>query len=260
MTQLPLADFYANRILNFAHRGARMQAPENTLEAFFGAAAAGADGVELDVQLTADGSPVVIHDLSVARTTNGAGRVADLSLAELKELDAGSWFSPAFTGAIIPTLDEVFEAVGQSLLINIEMKAFDILKPQIAERLIRTVVSVIERHNMEKRVICSSFNPLLLRKMRQMAPGIPLGFIHTPELFTPLSWRAIPAMLIGKHQARHPRYTLVDELYVQWAHQKGYRINVWTVNEEKTIRQMLDLGVDMIMSDYPDLVHGIQNR
>src|SRR5512134_3880205 len=113
-TSLPYA-FSADHVLNFAHRGARKQAPENTLPAFRRAAQLGADGLELDVHLSADGIPVVIHDSRVDQTTDGTGAVSGKSLSELRELDAGVWFSPQFAGTRIPTLIEVLDEFGQQL-------------------------------------------------------------------------------------------------------------------------------------------------
>src|SRR5690606_33903353 len=142
-------------LLNFAHRGARAVAPENTIEAFVAAADLGADGVELDVQLTADGIPVVIHNTTVDATTDGSGRVADMPLAALRELDAGSHFSPDFAGARIPTLDEVFEAIGDRLLVNVELKTTALLGTTNAA-LAAAVATDVARHNLAGRVLLSS--------------------------------------------------------------------------------------------------------
>ena len=112
----------SRRPLNFAHRGASHEAPANTLAAFLLAVDLGAEGIELDVHLSKDGHVVVIHDFDVAATTDGQGLVCDKTLAELKDLDAGSWFDPVFAGQRIPTLQEVIDAVGGRLLLNIELK------------------------------------------------------------------------------------------------------------------------------------------
>ncbi len=254
MPVLPLEDFYQGRTLVFAHRGARERAPENTLPAFEQAAALGADGVELDVQLSADGALVVIHDFSVERTTDGAGRVAEKTLADLRQLDAGSWFGPGFAATRIPTLDEVFEAIGGRLLVNIELKEFSLTDRAARQRLAQGVWECIRRHRMEGRVLISSFNPLALRAMRHVAPQIPIGYLYAPDLPLPLAkgWLARP--LIGRHEARHPHFSMVDEAYMRWARRRGYRVNVWTVNETSDVQRMCALGVDMIISDRPDAV------
>ncbi len=254
MPVLPLSDFYQRRPLVFAHRGARERAPENTLPAFEQAAALGADGIELDVQLSADGALVVIHDFTLERTTNGTGHVAEKTLAELRTLDAGSWFAPQFVATHIPTLDEVFEAVGRRLLINIELKTFRLTDRATRLRLARGVLECIRKHGMERQVLISSFNPLALRIVRQLAPQIAIGYLYAPDLPLPLAkgWLARP--LIGRHEARHPHFSMVDEAYMRWARQHGYRVNVWTVNEIADIQRMCTLGVDMIISDRPDVV------
>jgi glycerophosphoryl diester phosphodiesterase len=253
LRELPLGSFYQGRILNLGHRGARERAPENTLPAFEEAAELGADGVELDVQLTADGVPVVFHDRNVDRLTDGTGCLTDKTLPQVKALDAGAHFSSEFAGTRIPTLDEVFEELGDRLLFNIELKSFS-ARPDGLER---GVVEVIQRHQLADRVLISSFNPLALRRMRRLAPGLALGYLYAPDLPFPLSkgWLARP--IIGPHEARHPHFSMVDEAYVRWARQHRYRVNVWTVNALEDIQRMRDLGVDAIMSDRPDLVQDV---
>ncbi len=252
---LPLAAFYRGRALNFAHRGAREEAPENTLPAFLRAAALGADGVELDAQLSACGVPVIIHDFTLERTTDGTGPVGMMPLAALRELDAGARFSPEFTGTPIPTLDEVLEVVGQRLLVNVELK-FSSPVGAGAMRLARAVVEVIRRHGLSKRVLCSSFNPLALRALRRIAPDLPVGFLVAPD--QPLLARGRLAHLVaGKHEARHPHFSMITPGYVAWAHRAGYRVNTWTVNEADDINRMVQLGVDAIISDRPGVVRGI---
>lgn len=173
----------SERILNVAHQGASAVAPPNTLAAFRKAAELGADGVELDVHLSADGAAVVIHDFTVDRTSDGRGRVADLPLAALKELDAGSWFDPRYASEPIPTLNEVFEAVGRELMINIELK----LLPRGGRGLAAEVVSLVKRHGLANRVLISSFNLSALRRVRRLEPQLPLGLLYGPA---PLSWLA----------------------------------------------------------------------
>src|SRR3972149_5202117 len=132
----------------FAHRGASACAPENTLAAFQLALEQGAPAIEFDVKLTSDGQVVVIHDQTANRTTDGAGNVANLPLAALRELDAGSWLSAAFRGERIPSLDEVFEALGKKLFMNVELTnyatSFDTLIPKVAH--------LVKKHGLENCV------------------------------------------------------------------------------------------------------------
>jgi glycerophosphoryl diester phosphodiesterase len=141
--------------LNIAHRGASAAAPANTMAAFEKALALGADGIELDVQLSADGVPVVIHDFTVDDTTDGSGKVARMTLAQLEQLDAGSYFDPAFAGERIPTLEKVLEVMGNRLLLNIELKGFSLFDKGLE----RAVIGLIEQHALRSRVFLSSFNP-----------------------------------------------------------------------------------------------------
>jgi glycerophosphoryl diester phosphodiesterase len=254
---LPLADFYQGRILNFAHRGARERAPENTIPAFVSAADLGADGVELDVHLSADGVVVVMHDADVATTTDGTGRITGMDLAEIKLLDAGSSFDPSFAGTVVPTLDEVFEAVAGRLLFNIELKTVALGTRGYNRLLAHAVALCLEHHNLVDQTICSSFNPFVLRALRIRLPRLALGYLYAPDLPAPLAkgWLARP--IIGKHEARHPHYSMVEEGYVHWARKHAYRINVWTVNEIEDIRRMRDLSVDALISDRPELVREV---
>lgn len=185
------------KTLVLAHRGASKIAPENTEAAFQKAMQMGADGVELDVQLTKDKKLVVIHDERVDRTTNGIGYVKDLTLKEIKKLDAGSYFSPKFAGEKILTLEEALELTRNSKLINIEIKNI-IIKYKNIER---EVVSIIKKMNLESKVICSSFNHYSIAMIKQLSPEIKTGLLYVSTLYQP--W--IYATTLGV-EAIHPHY------------------------------------------------------
>lgn len=237
------------RPLNLAHRGASAHAPENTLAAFRLAAEMGADGIELDAKLSRDGAIVIVHDASVDRTTDGTGRVSDLALDEIKRLDAGSKFGAAFAGERVPTLDEVFDAVADRLLINIELTHYDSLRDGLEYR----VVELIEKRGLSERVMVSSFSPLSLRHVKRAAPGIVCGLLYMPDM--PLFFRrAWFAPFIPGLDALHPRYDMIDAAFVRRQRARGRQVNVWTVNDEADMRRMLTLGVDAIMTDKPDLL------
>ena len=185
----------------------------NTLPSFELALEQGADGIELDVRLTRDGELVIMHDNSVDATTNSSGHVADLTLAELQALDAGAWFNEAFCGTHVPTLDEVFEAVGQRTRINVEIKAESARGNGIEMK----VAEVIRRHSLERSVIISSFNPITLRRFRQHVPQVPIGYLYAED--TP---HFIPTLMIGlRHEARNPHHSLIDAAYMAWARQQA---------------------------------------
>ncbi|MBC7252060.1 MAG: glycerophosphodiester phosphodiesterase [Anaerolineae bacterium] len=246
--------FYQGRLLNFAHRGASAYAPANTLSAFRLAAELGADGVELDVQLSRDGEVVVIHDFTVDATTNGSGPVAHKTLAELQALDAGSWFDPAFAGEHIPTLQEVMDAVGHRLLLNIEIKLPFTLRNTGLEA---EVVRLIEDNNLLSRVIVSSFHPLALRRVKALNRRIPTGLLYAHNL--PIYLRRAWFAPLVPHEARHPDFTLVTPAYVRTMKARGYRINVWTVDDPTEMRRLLALGVDAIITNRPDLLRQVMS-
>lgn len=234
-----------------AHRGASAAAPPNTLAAFEKAAELGADGVEFDVHLSADGVPVVIHDSTVDATTDGSGRVADLSLDALKQLDAGSHFSPAFAGERIPTLEEILEAVGQRLLLNVELKSTSLRENGLE----RAVTAQVERHGLSDGVLFSSFNPFALRRAKRIAPHIRAGLLYAPNLPLPLR-RAWLAPLFP-HEARHPEHTMVDARFMAWARRRGYQVNTWTVDEPAEMQRLINLGVNAIITNVPDVLRQV---
>jgi glycerophosphoryl diester phosphodiesterase len=242
-----LGRWYGERPLNIAHRGASGHAPQNTMAAFLLAAEMGADGIELDVHLSADGELVVIHNHTVDETTDGHGPVSALSLADLQQLDAGSWFDPRYAGERIPTLRQVFEGVGQRLLINVEIKVAPGHHPPDLER---EVVHLIEEEGMADRVLVSSFSPRSLRRVQRLNSHILLGVLYSRPVFLPsmLRWLGL------SYDALHPPYPLVNTRTFTRARRQGKQVNVWTVNDAIEMRRMRDLGVDGIITNYPDVL------
>ncbi|HHW48137.1 MAG TPA: glycerophosphodiester phosphodiesterase, partial [Clostridiaceae bacterium] len=158
-----------------AHRGAPKHAPENTIAAFRKALELGAEGIELDVHLSADGHLVVIHDEKVDRTSDGKGLVKEKTLEELKALDFGSWFSKEFKGETIPTLDEVLELLKSwTGIINIEIKGGSVFYPNIEEKVVRK----IEKLKIEEKIIISSFNHYSLVEIKKLNPKIKTGILY----------------------------------------------------------------------------------
>jgi glycerophosphoryl diester phosphodiesterase len=240
-------EIYHGRTLVFGHRGAKAYAPMNTLPAFELAAEQGADGVELDVHFSKDRALVVLHDFTVDGTTDGSGHVKELTLAQLKALDAGGWFGETFKNTRIPTLDEVFTAVGQKLYINVEIK----VESGDTAGLEQAVAERIARFGMQRRVIVSSFNFPVLQRFRQTMPEVPIGFLYEE----PMHDSQVFALLQNADfEALHPRHTLIDANSMQRAKDIGYRVNTWTVNEPARAVELRDLGVDLIISDNPDVI------
>ncbi len=224
----------------FAHRGASMHAPENTLAAFELALQQGADAIELDVKLSADGIPVVIHDPTVDRTTDGTGLVRDLSLATLQKLDAGN-------GQHIPTLDEVFASLGGKMLINVELTNYKTRDDQLVNK----VVEVVKKHNLAESIIFSSFLPKNLKRAAELLPQTPCGLLALPNF---VGWIVRNILFKkGDYQALHPHLKDSSKRQFEAAHRMGRRIHVWTVNDPADMRRLADWGVDGIFTDDPDL-------
>ena len=228
-----------------AHRGDSANAPENTLAAFRLALENGADGIELDVMLSADQRLVVIHDDKLDRTTNGKGLVGQASYAALRELDAGSWVDPRFRGEPIPLLDEVFEEVGGKFLINIELKNYKSPKDQLPV----LVVELVKKFGLSNSVVFSSFNARNLPRVKSLAPEIRTGLLTLPGL---LGWPM--RGFWGRRYAAddlNPYYKDVSRKLVQSRHQLGQKVNVWTVDAPDDLLRMRDCVVDMIICNDP---------
>jgi glycerophosphoryl diester phosphodiesterase len=236
--------------LVIAHRGSSVYAPENTLAAFQLAADQDADAVELDVDLTRDGHIIVMHDATIDRTTDGHGNVTVLTLEEIRRADAGAWKSAEFKGERVPLLEEVFEAVGQRLLINVEIKDMSLLGVGLEAQM----VSLIQKHNLIDRVLISSFNPLALRRVKHFDKRLACGLLVAPDLpiFLREAWLA---PLIPHLNARHPHHSQVNKAVVDRFHAQGLIVNVWTVNQAGVARAMDTAGVDGIIGDDPLLIH-----
>lgn len=240
-----LNKIYTGKTLVFGHRGASAYAPMNTLPAFELAVEQGADGVELDVHLSQDGQLIVLHDFTVDHTTDGHGYARDMTLAQIKQLDAGGWKGAQFKGVRIPTLDEVFAAVGHKLYINVEIKSETVETDGVEQK----VAECIAKNGMTERVIVSSFNPLALKRFREITPEVPIGYLY-------MAGEQPFAEVMEKlaHEARHPQYTMIDQAYMDWAKQSGYRVNTWTVNDPLRAVELQNMGVDAIITDTPDVM------
>jgi glycerophosphoryl diester phosphodiesterase len=235
------------RPLILAHRGASANAPENTLAAFELALEQGAHGVELDVKLSADDEIVVMHDATVDRTTGGKGRVSDLTLAALRELDAGSSFSEKFNGEKIPTLSDVFEAIGDRALINVELTNYKTPRDGLADK----VCDLVKRFGLGERILFSSFLPSNLKRTRSLLPDTPRGLL---ALSGWLGWWARSfGFNFGDYQAQHPSLRDTTPQQIARVHRLKRRVNVYTVNAAEDMRRLINWGVDGIITDDPQL-------
>ncbi len=229
----------------FGHRGAKAYAPMNTIPAFELARAQRADGIELDVWLSSDGFPVVIHDEYVDATTNGQGSIREMTLAQIKALDAGSWFAPEFAGTPIPTLEEVFGHFGDSLLINVELKVANEGDSEQSDSLEQAVAELMLRYDLRESIIISSFSISALKRFHANLPSATLGFLYVSD-------DALNDPFIEHCRYLHPYHQLVTPEYA--AAHAGWPMNVWTVNDPERARDLKGIGVQGIITDAPDVI------
>ncbi|MDP8024039.1 MAG: glycerophosphodiester phosphodiesterase [Nitrososphaeria archaeon] len=230
--------------LLFGHRGARGLAPENTLPAFDLALQYGMDGVELDVHESADGEIIVMHDELVDRTTNGNGYIKEMTLEQIKSLDAGIKFSPKYAGTKVPTLSEVFERYREKFLYKVEIKHSYEYYPGIEEKVLET----IEKFHLKKNVQIISFDFNALKRIRELDRDIDVGLIieGRPRWFVDIA-KKLEAKWIQAFQGLVYSKDDVIEL-----HKKEVKLGLWTVNEIKDIRKFCEMEVDDLTGDYPD--------
>ncbi|HEY4313230.1 MAG TPA: glycerophosphodiester phosphodiesterase family protein [Pirellulales bacterium] len=236
-----------SRVAVVAHRGASRVAPENTLPAFEAAVRLGVDMVELDYLHTADGVPVAFHDEELDRLTNartfwGGEKIplATKTLAELKMLDAGSWFAPQFAGTRIPTLEEAINAILPGSLPLIERKSGDAA----------TFVELIERKHCAARVAVMAFDWDFLRECHRLAPHLTLGALGEHDLTASQldEITSFGAKFVGWNN-EHLTKSFIDAI-----HERGLRASVWTVDDPRRAEELIGQGINMITSNLPDVI------
>lgn len=236
-----------------AHRGLSSRYPENTLASISAALDEGVDMIEVDVAQTADHVPVILHDLSLNRTTNGKGNVHEVLLKDLKLLDAGSWFNSEFSKERVPTLKEVLELVNGRCTILLEIKAGRKIFPGIE----RNIAKTIREYNASEWVIAQSFENDVLKKFRSVFPDLRLHKLVTGNL------PGLPLHIDSKVKlGRITRYKTFDAINISHRllnkrklkkiRERGQKVFVWTVNTEEDMERIIRMGVDGIITDYPD--------
>lgn len=237
--------------LIFGHRGASGHAPENTLPSFKLAMDMGADGFELDVHMSRDGELVVIHDETVDRTTDGTGFVKDLTLAQLKALDASNHMD-AYRGAKIPTLAEVYDLIRDTgHIVNVEIKTDECFYPQIEEK----CLALAKEKGVEDRIIYSSFNHHTLLKMRALQPDVKLGMLFGDIMVAP--WEYAKQLSVDY---LHPmKMNIYVPGFAEETAKAGFGINMWTINDEETMKKCLSCGAGII-TNYPDVAVSLKNK
>lgn len=235
----------------FAHRGASLYAPENTLAAFRLAIQQGADAIEMDAKLSKDGYVVIIHDQTLDRTTGVQGRVGEMLLSDIRKLDAGSHFSPAFRGEPIPTLEEVLAEFGEKTYYNIELTNYASLNDNLPEK----VTALVQAYRLSDHVLFSSFNPLALLRARRKLPRVPIALLSLPGKKG--KWaRSWLGNLLSYH-ALHIALQDISPALIAKAHSRRKRVHVFTVNREEEMRDLIKLEIDGFFTDDPSLARKV---
>lgn len=232
--------------LIWAHRGASAWAPENTMSAFRLALEEGADGLELDVHLSRDGVPVVIHDEGVGRTTDGRGAVSETDWIKISDLDAGSWFDEAFKGEPVPALVEVFQWNAGQMKLNVEIKEFAA----------GSSVLNLWRQFPTTRLLVSSFDHHLLQVLQTQEAGLPLGFVYEKR-----DWRsAVKRASSCNAYSFHPRHDIVEPEMLELCRELGLAVYPWTVDDPRRLEYLWGLGVDGVFCNDPGRVRSDLNH
>jgi glycerophosphoryl diester phosphodiesterase len=244
------------------HRGASARHPENTLPSFEAAIQAGADVIELDVRLTADRVPVVMHDADVSHTTDGAGFVNELTLGAVKRLRAGHRDNAQSGRADVPTFLEALEVLSGRAGVDVEIKnlpgepGFDSPREEVVER----ALEVLEESRFKGEVILSSFNWLSIERSQALRPDLPTGFLSTASIDP---WASLLYTKSGGHDYVLPQYPVLLEAgpaYVQAAHADGVRVGTWTADEPELIERLFEMGVDAVATNRPEVAVPIRDR
>ena len=237
-----------------SHRGANKVSPQNTIEAFKKAIQFRADGFETDVHLTGDGVPVICHNYTIDKTSDGKGAIAKNTLDYLKRFDFGSYFHHSYKGTEIPTLEEFLDVSekGNLKVLNIEIKS-PINKDYT---IVNKVIDAVKAHNLFDKLLISSFDPDLLVYVKDVDENCLTGFLYSPD--KPITYKRVLgreidfAKSIGA-DALHPHQIFVKPEIIEAAHENGIMVNPWTVNKEKDIIKLVRMGVDGVITDVPNI-------
>jgi len=238
-----------------AHRGISGRYPENTLVAYQHAIDAKADWIELDVYTTADGVVIVSHDSTADRCTDGHGYFHAMTLEQVKKLDAGSWFDPQFAGLRIPTLEETLDFMGDGRIrICIEIKGDGTANYL---RTARAVVEILQRRKILRHVVLASFNHEALRAVKTWEPLLATSLDPTPQDGSLTPWELCQQVLKYNITAMQHTYETLTPEIIDEAHQHGFSLWAWTVNDPDDMRRIVAMEPDAIMTDHADVLRKI---
>ncbi|MBZ4645997.1 MAG: glycerophosphoryl diester phosphodiesterase [Petroclostridium sp.] len=231
--------------LIIAHRGASGESPENTFASFRLAIEQGCDAIELDVHLSADGELIVCHDDFINRTTNGIGKISDMTVSELKKYDAGIWYHERFKGEKIPLLEEVFDLVPKEVIINVEIKNIPSYYPDIERKLLELMIKKDRIYN----VVISSFDHQCLQQIKLLEQEVKIGLLYSSNLAHHRGYANIFEMPV---YSLHPYYQSINQQNIIDAINHGLEVYAWTVNEYRDMNKLIDFGVTGIITDFPE--------
>jgi glycerophosphoryl diester phosphodiesterase len=245
-----------------AHAGGKSHAPEHTLAAYENALALGSEYVELDLNMTSDGALIAMHDTTLGRTTNVEEvfpdrpvpwMVKDFTLSEIRQLDAGSWFSPEHAGERVPTLQEAIDLIDGRAGLSIETK-HPYLYPGIERRVLDVLQAngLISQHGRDARVVLESFFEPSLLELRRLAPGAVLVQLYNQDTLAGSDLARLFDRARTYARGVGPEWSEVDAELIATAHERDLAVHAWTINDKEELRRLVDLGVDAIFTDYPD--------
>jgi glycerophosphoryl diester phosphodiesterase len=234
--------------LLFGHRGVPDQTPENTLASFQKAVDLGLDGIELDARLCKTGELVVFHDDRLDKITDGAGLIAEMPFAYIRQLDAGSHFDRSFHAEKIPTLEEALEVLGNKMIVNIELKSKSIRDDGLEAK----VIPLVEKMGLESSVIFSSFNPFSVRRTRKINPKLTVALLFAED--QPIHLRQAWGSYVVELSGLHPRYPLVNEKLMERAATNKWFVCTWTVDKAGEVGRMFEAGVDIVITNHPERI------
>jgi len=226
------------------HRGAAGLAPENTIPGFQKSLDLGVKWVEMDIRPNLDGELVLLHDKNLKRTTDGEGDINEISTEALKDIDAGKVFSPEFAGTRVPSLAELLENFHDSLNLNIEMKEFE---DRVDEQITR-LFELLDKYQLRHKVLISSFRENILQALREADSRVRLGIISGKNVD---ALKRVSTELDCEFV--NPNSKVLSQQLVQWAHDNGKKIAAWTANDPEMVHLFMQVNVDYIVTDYPDM-------
>ena len=244
-----------------AHRGFSGKYPENTVLAVRKAAKLGVDYIEIDVHQSADGRVIVIHDATVDRTTNGSGRVSELTADEIQQLDAGSWKSDAFKGEKIPLLEDILPFISADIKLLLEVKK----GRKLYEGIEQTILDILQEHGVKEHVVIQSFYTDVLKNFARLDPDLPLhklGVYQSPAFPFYIDHRPGVGRMhrISDVEQLNLYHKFLNRRILRRISNKNLSVYTWTVNEPEDMIKMINLGVDGIITDYPDVLQNVLKK